>query len=181
MAETLRTARLELAPWSPAATRLFRALATTPAVVRHIGDGRPWSEVKMQEVAARNAEHWRRHGFGWRLARRSHSGRAIGFIALNFAGEGSGVDPDAYEIGWWLEPAAWGQGLAREGAGALREEAFGRLRAPGILARIKPENAASLSVARAVGLIPDYETSVRPGVRLSVLSLSAAGWRALPR
>jgi RimJ/RimL family protein N-acetyltransferase len=181
MPETLRTARLELEPWSEAATRLFRALATTPAVVRYIGDGMPWSEVKMQDVAIRNEDHWRLHGFGWRLARLSASGRVVGFIALNFAGDGSGVDPDAYEIGWWLAPAAWGQGLAREGAAALREEAFERLAAPGILARIKPENAASLSVARAVGLTADFETSGRAGERISVLSLSAAGWRGLPR
>jgi RimJ/RimL family protein N-acetyltransferase len=181
MRETLRTARLELEPWSDAATRLFRALATTPAVVRYIGDGRPWSEVKMQEVAARNEDHWRRHGFGWRLARLAASGRAVGFIALNFAGEGSGIDPDAYEIGWWLEPGAWGQGLAREGAAVVREEGFERLRAPGILARIRPENTASLAVAHAVGLTADFETSGRAGERISVLSLSAAGWRALPR
>ncbi|HWE13733.1 MAG TPA: GNAT family N-acetyltransferase [Solirubrobacteraceae bacterium] len=181
MPETLRTARLELEPWSEAATRLFRALATTPAVVRYIGDGRTWSDVKIQDVAVHNHEHWRRHGFGWRLARLSASGEAVGFIALSFAGAGSGVDPDAYEIGWWLAPATWGQGLGREGAVALREEAFERLTAPGILARIQPENAPSLAVARALGLTADGETSGRTGERISVLSLSEAGWRALPR
>jgi RimJ/RimL family protein N-acetyltransferase len=181
MPEMLRTARLQLEPWSEAASRLFRALATTPAVVRYIGDGRPWSEVQVHQVADRNADHWRRHGFGWRLARLSDSGEAVGFIALSFAGEGSGVDPDAYEIGWWLAPAAWGRRLAREGAAALREEAFERLAAPAIVARIRPENAASLAVARAVGLTAHGETSGRAGERISVLSLSAAGWRALPR
>jgi RimJ/RimL family protein N-acetyltransferase len=181
MPETLHTARLQLEPWSADAVRLFRALASTPAVMRYIGDGRPWSEAKLEAVAAHNAEHWRDHGFGWRLARRSKSGEAIGFIALGFAGEGSGVDPDEYEIGWWLAPPAWGQGIAREGAVALREEAFGRLAAPSILARIQPANAASLAVARATGLEFDTEATGRTGERISVLRLSAAAWRARPR
>jgi RimJ/RimL family protein N-acetyltransferase len=181
MPESLHTARLSLEPWSEEALRLFRALATTPAVMRYIGDGRPWSEAKLEAVAAHNAEHWRDHGFGWRLARLSDSGEAAGFIALNFAGEGSGVDPDEYEIGWWLAPAAWGRGIAREGAAALREEAFQELKAPSILARIQPENAASLAVARAIGLSDDTETLGRMGERISVLRLSATAWRALPR
>jgi RimJ/RimL family protein N-acetyltransferase len=180
MPETLHTARLALEPWSDEAMRLYRALATTPDVMRYIGDGRPWSEAKLEAVAAHNAEHWRDHGFGWRLARRSDSGEAIGFVALNFAGEGSGVDPDEYEIGWWLAPGAWGRGLAREGAAALREEAFERLAAPSILARIRPENAASLAVARAIGLGDDTVTIGRMGERISVLRLSATAWRARP-
>lgn len=179
--QTLRTARLDLEPWSETATRLLRALATSPAVVRYIGDGRPWSEVKLEAVAARNVEHWRDHGFGWRLARLSESGQTVGFIALNFAGQDSGVDPDEYEIGWWLTPAAWGRGIAREGATAVRDEAFQRLAAPSILARVRPENVASLAVARAIGLVDDTETTGRTGERISVLRLSATAWRALPR
>jgi RimJ/RimL family protein N-acetyltransferase len=179
--EPLHTARLKLEPWSDDATRLFRALATTPAVVRYIGDGQPWSEVKMATVAARNADHWRQHEFGWRLARLASSGEAVGFIALNFAGEDSGVAPDEYEIGWWLTPAAWGQGIAREGAAALREEAFQRLEAPSILARIKPANAASLAVAGAIGLRHESQTTGRTGETISVLRLSATAWRELPR
>lgn len=179
--ETLRTDRLALEPWSPAATRLFRALATTPAVVRYIGDGLPWTEARMEAVAAHNAEHWRDHGFGWRLARLSESDEAIGFIALNFAGEGSGVAADEYEIGWWLTPSVWGRGLAREGAAALRDEGFARLAAPSILARINPDNAASHAVARAIGLSADGQTRGRFGETISVLRLSATAWRERPR
>ncbi len=181
MPETLHTRRLGLEPWSDDATRLFRALATTPAVVRYIGDGQPWSEAKMETVAAHNADHWREHGFGWRLARLESTGDAVGFIALNFAGEGSGVAPDEYEIGWWLAPAAWGQGIAREGAAALREEAFQPLQAPSILARIQPENTASLAVAGAIGLRHESQTTGRTGETISVLRLTATAWPELPR
>jgi RimJ/RimL family protein N-acetyltransferase len=181
MPETLHTPRLALEPWSADAARLLRTLATTPAVVRYIGDGMLWSDSQVEAAAARMAEHWRRHGFGWRLARLAPSGEAVGLIALNFAGQDSGVDPDEYEIGWWLAPSAWGRGLAREGAAALRQEAFERLSAPSILARIQPENAASLGVARAIGLRDDGHTTGRTGERISLLRLTATAWRALPR
>ena len=181
MPETLHTSRLALEPWSAEAVRLFRALATTPAVVRYIGDGMPWGESKLEAVAAWMAGHWQDHGFGWRLARLAPSGDAVGLIALNFAGDDSGVDPFEYEIGWWLAPAAWGQGIAREGAAAVREEAFERLAAPSILARIQPENAASLAVAQAIGLRNDAQTTGRNGEPIRVLRLTATAWRALPR
>jgi RimJ/RimL family protein N-acetyltransferase len=178
MPDRLRTDRLELAPWSDAHTRLLAGLAVTPAVVRYIGDGTQWTDVRVQQVAAANREHWREHGFGWRAATPAGEDRPIGFIALNFAGEGSGVDPGEYEIGWWLAPSAWGRGLAREGAAALRDEAFTRVGAPSIVARIRPGNAASLGVAGAIGLTHESEAIGRAGETLTVLRLSADDWRA---
>lgn len=183
MPEVLHTERLALEPWVDGHLGLLRRLATTPAVVRYVGDGLIWTDARIQAVAERNARHWRDHGFGWRVARLTGTGggpaRAIGLIALNYAGEGAGIDPDEHEIGWWLEPGAWGRGLAREGAAAVREEAFGRVGAPSIVARIQPANAASLRVAAAIGLRPDSETTGRAGEAVSVLRLTAGDWRAL--
>ena len=179
MPDLLQTERLTLEPWSATADRLLADLARTPGVVRYIGDGRIWSDARIAATGARAAEHWREHGFGWRLAREGDV--PIGFIALSFAGEGAGVAADEYEIGWWIAPAAWGRGLAREGAEAVRDEAFERLAAPSILARIQPANARSLRVGRAIGLRFDAETRGRAGEAISVLRLSGAGWRARPR
>jgi RimJ/RimL family protein N-acetyltransferase len=180
MPDPLRTERLELAPWSEAHTGLLAGLAVTPAVMRHIGDGTSWTDVRIQQVAAANREHWREHGFGWRAARLVSEARPMGFIALNFAGEGAGVAADEYEIGWWLAPAVWGRGLAREGATALRDEAFTRVGAPSIVARIRPGNAASLGVARAIGLTYESEATGRAGETLAVLRLNADEWRGSP-
>jgi RimJ/RimL family protein N-acetyltransferase len=176
MPDMLQTARLTLEPWSPAADRLLAELARTPAVVRYIADGTIWSDARIAATGAQAAEHWRTHGFGWRLAREGDT--PVGFMALSFAGEGAGVAADEYEIGWWLAPAAWGRGLAREGAQALRAEAFDRLDAPSILARIQPGNHRSLSVAQAIGLRWETETRGRAGEAIAVLRLSAAEWRA---
>jgi RimJ/RimL family protein N-acetyltransferase len=98
-------------------------------------------------------------------------------VVRGFAGEGAGIAPDECEIGWWLEPGAWGRGLAREGAGAVCEEAFGRIAGPSVVARISPANAASLAVAGAIGMTPEGESAGRFGEPIAVLRLTASDWR----
>ena len=171
----LRTERLTLDPWTEPDVKLLGDLARTPAVMRYIGDGATWTDARIAGVGAHISDHWRRHGFGWRVAREDDA--PVGFIALNFAGEGGGVDPNEYEIGWWLAPSAWGRGLAREGATAVRDEAFERVGAPSILARISPGNAGSLAVAGAIGLVHECRSIGRAGEPIAVLRLGADRWR----
>jgi RimJ/RimL family protein N-acetyltransferase len=100
-------------------------------------------------------------------------GRGIGLVSLNYAGEGTaGLDPGEREIGWWLEPDAWGRGLGTEGATALRDEAFDVLQMPSIIARIQPENDGSLGVARAIGMEFDFATTGRSGEAVVVYRLN---------
>ncbi len=173
--EPLRTDRMTLDPWTEADFKLLGDLARTPAVMRYIGDGTTWSDARIADVGAHVVDHWHRYGFGWRVAR--VEAVPVGLIALNFAGEGAGVDASEYEIGWWLAPSAWGRGLAREGAAAVRDEAFERVGAPSIVARIQPANAGSLGVAAAIGLSHDTESVGRGGEPIAVLRLSAGSWR----
>src|SRR2546425_479431 len=56
------------------------------------------------------------------------------------------------EIGWWLARSAWGRGYASEAAAAARAEAFGRLACTRLIARVRPENAASAKVAERLGM-----------------------------
>ena len=175
-APPLHTDRLTLDPWTEADVKLLGDLARTPAVMRYVGDGTTWSDARIRGVAEHVVAHWAEHGFGWRVAR--HDGAPVGLIALNRAGAGSGVDADAYEIGWWLAPSAWGRGLAREGAAAVRDEAFARVGAPSILARIAPANAASLGVAAAIGLTHERRSVGRTGEPIAVLQLGAERWRS---
>jgi RimJ/RimL family protein N-acetyltransferase len=181
----LQTDRMSLDPWTESDFTLLEALARTPAVMRHIGDGTTWTDARIADVGAHVLEHWRAHGFGWRVARVGGTptrvarvgGTPIGLIALNFAGEGAGVDAREYEIGWWLAPGAWGRGLAREGAAAVRDEAFAQVGAPSIIARIQPANAASRAVAAAIGLSYESDSVRRGGETIAVLRLEAHRWR----
>jgi RimJ/RimL family protein N-acetyltransferase len=174
----LRTDRLRLDPWTDRDLGLLAGLARTPAVMRHIGDGTTWTDARIHDVAAHVLAHWREHAFGWRVAR-LHDETAVGLISLSFAGDGAGVDASEYEIGWWLAPSVWGRGLAREGAGAVRDEAFQRVGAPSILARIAPANGASLAVAQAIGLRHESRSTGRGGETIAVLHLTVQRWQQL--
>jgi RimJ/RimL family protein N-acetyltransferase len=158
----VETARLILRPWSEADAALLACLAADPRVVRYVGDGQPWSEQRSYETSARLVEHWRAHGFGWRMAIDKSSGREIGLIALNYMGDGTaGLAAGQFEVGWWLAPEAWGRGFAVEGALAAIDEAFGRLGAPSAVARIQPANLRSARVAERLGMAPEFDTTGR--------------------
>ena len=171
----LETDRLLLCPWSETHTALLARLSSKPDVVRYIGSGIPWAPSTAAEVAARQLEHWREHGFGWRAAIEKATGERVGFMTLNVAGEGTlGLDPSEHEIGWWLDPAAWGRGFAREGGRAMRDEAFGSVHATSVVARIQPENGASIGVASAIGLVFDFSTTGRAAEPVDVYRLTSS-------
>lgn len=178
MRRALETARLRLEPWDEAHTPLLVRLSAIPEVMRHIASGEVWAPDKAEQVARDKREHWTRHGFGWRAAIDRSTGEAVGFVALNLAGEGTvGLAPDEHEIGWWLEPAAWGRGLAREGAVAVRDDAFQAVGASSVVARVRRENRRSIAVAESIGLTFDFETTeAGGGRRLDAYRLTAADW-----
>jgi RimJ/RimL family protein N-acetyltransferase len=165
----IETERLRLERWDERHTPLLVRLASTPEVMRFIGTGDPWPPLLAEDVARAERRHWEEHGFGWRAAIDRVDGRGVGLVSLNYAGEGTaGLDPGEREIGWWLEPAAWGRGLGTEGSAALRDEAFDLLAMPSIIARIQPPNLGSIGVAEALGMRLDFETTGRSGEHLVV-------------
>jgi RimJ/RimL family protein N-acetyltransferase len=175
-ADVLETSRLRLEMWEERHAEMLVWLSSLPEVMRFIGAGGVWSREWALEVAERQRRHWAEHGFGWRPATERATGELVGFIALNFALEGTaGLDPGEYELGWWLAPSAGGRGLAREGAAAIRDEAFDSLGAPSVVARIQPGNERSIAVARATGLTYDFTTTGRSGEPVAVYRQTAPG------
>lgn len=169
--EALETERLRLEPWAPEHGGLIVRLAALPDVMRYIGTGETWTPARAEESHARALVHWRTHGFGWRLARTRDRDEVVGLIALNLAGDGlAGIAPDDHEVGWWLDPAFQGRGYATEGARALQAEAFEALGARRVVARVALENAASIAVARRLGLEPTGEFPGRFGEPTVVLA-----------
>ena len=158
LADPLNTERLILRPWLPADESLLRRLSGDPRVVRYIGDGQLWPEQRAREVSELTVEHWRRHDFGWWVMSLRETGQKIGFSALNFADAGGGLGPGDYEIGWRLEPEFWRRGFSGEAARAVRNDAFERLEAPSVAARLQPANLGSAAVARHIGLEFERET-----------------------
>jgi RimJ/RimL family protein N-acetyltransferase len=170
----LETDRLLLRPWTSEDVALLATLSSNPRVTRYIGLGQTWTALKAITVSDRALDHWREHGFGWRVVVHVSSGTEIGLLALNRMGDGTpGLEPDEYEIGWWLSPDRWGHGYATEGARAVAEDAFTSLGAPRLTARILPENAGSIAVAESIGMGFEFNTVAEPGVLVAVYRSSA--------
>lgn len=176
--QSIETERLRLDPWAHADAALLVRLSSRVPVMRYIGRGTTWSHSEAEQVAAAQRDHWGEHGFGWRVAVEKAKRQLVGFVALNFAGEGTvGLDPSEYELSWWLDPVAWGRGVAREGGRAMRDEAFQKLNAPSVVARMQPDNVASIRVAEALGLAFEFVTTGRMGEPLVIYRLGAEDWR----
>jgi RimJ/RimL family protein N-acetyltransferase len=174
---TLTTARLELRPWEDSfEDELFR-FSSDERVMRFIGAGRPWTREYAAQRHREHLEHWREHGFGWRAV--IEGNHFAGVAALNHLGPiVPGIEESALEIGWWVDPASWGRGVATEAALALRDEAFGELGAERMAARYQPDNLASGRVMVKLGMRVHSDTVGRAGEPVRVYEMSRADWHA---
>lgn len=79
------------------------------------------------------------------------TGGLIGRIGLNYY-EDFPEGEHKTEVGWLLEPAYWGQGLATEGAAAAYRYGFRQVGLERIIGIVKPENLASRRIMEKSGL-----------------------------
>lgn len=116
---------------------------------------------------------------GWRAWAITQHGddRAIGFLSAGEKRQGGGVT----EIGYMLERAAWGSGIAREAVSALITLLFARGQRR-VFADTDPENVASNRLLESLGftlegrLRGEWETHI--GVRDSFIwGLLAKEWK----
>lgn len=102
-----------------------------------------------------------------------HAAVGDGFLIL-------GRDARA-EIGWGLAPRLWGRGLGTEIGSALLALAFERLGAGHVWCKVMSGNAASLRLARRIGLQhaeshPDYPAGGGRFQAVEFFALDAAGY-----
>lgn len=84
------------------------------------------------------------------------------------------------EIGWTLRAEFRGRGLATEGARAAVDTAFAHLDVPRVISLIGPANAASMAVARRLGMRRDRDVlHATSGTPIGVWALQAPS--AAPR
>jgi [ribosomal protein S5]-alanine N-acetyltransferase len=79
------------------------------------------------------------------------------------------------EIGYRIDPAYWGRGIATEATRAVRDHAFNDLHLPRVISLIHPDNIASRRVAEKNGMTPEKETVFR-GFPTIAFSLHPAQW-----
>jgi len=90
------------------------------------------------------------------------SGTLLGRIGL-LHHEDWPEDPENVEVGWLLDRAVWGRGLATEGALASLRYGFQDLRLERIISIAHPDNRASRRVMEKVGLVFSGEREWRGG------------------
>ncbi|WP_433327887.1 GNAT family N-acetyltransferase [Spirillospora sp. CA-294931] len=170
--ESLTTPRLVLPAWEERFAADLTRMSSNPRIMRHLGHG-IWTAEYAAQRHADALEHWARHGFGWRAILDRADGAFLGLASLGWLRDRVvGVGEPALEIGWWTEPHTWGKGVATEAASAVIAEAFERVRAPLVVARCDPGNAASERVMVKLGMtrLPHDATGIygKP-VRVHVL------------
>jgi [ribosomal protein S5]-alanine N-acetyltransferase len=146
---TLHTARLRLRPFGPADAEAIFALQSNRRVMRY-WDSPPWSEPAQAERFIATCGQMEQEASGARLAiERIDKAILIGWCSLfrlnrEFRSAG---------IGYCLEEAAWGQGLATEAAGALVQWAFETLDLNRIQADLDTRNLASARVLEKLDFV----------------------------
>lgn len=142
----LDTPRLHLRPVETSDLDALLALDADPEVMRYIGPT-PSRATYVDELLPRMMR-WNGQPLGFFAA--VHDGRFVGWFHLR----PSVADESILELGYRLERAVWGRGLATEGSLALLRHGFGPLGMPAIDACADPRNAASIRVMVKCGMEP---------------------------
>ena len=128
----------------------FARMMSDPAVVRFLGDGKPFNRYQAWLRFLRSPGSWQLLGFGYWALEEKASGA--------FVGEAGCVDlkrdaplRDMTEVGWLLAPSAMGRGFATEAAQAVLAWGRGSFGAKRILCVIHPDNRPSIRVAEKCG------------------------------
>ena len=156
----VETERLLLRGWRDEDAEPYARMCTDPEVMRFIGDGSilTWEESDGQ--VSRFLRHWDKRGFGLWALEEKESETFVGFAGL--VHQEDWVEGEhKTEVGWRLDRAFWGRGLATEAAGASVAYGFETLGLERIISIIQSENHASRRVAEKAGLSPRGETRWR--------------------
>ena len=151
---SIETARLLLAPLTPADAAALQRLTDDPVIIDAISFLRaPFTIDDARALIALN-------GSGrdlFRGIRRRDDDLLVGVIGSHDRGTGS------VEIGYWIGTAFQRRGYAGEAARAVIEWLRAAIPPPRIVAECRPENRASWRVLERLGFRPTGAPGARPG------------------
>jgi RimJ/RimL family protein N-acetyltransferase len=146
----IETERLRLEPWDDSHFERFARFMRNADVTRYIRP-EPLDLARAIEQHERSLEEWEIYGFGKRAIVEAETEQWLGFVELSPVGPGKGSRDDDIELGYFVEPSRWGEGIATEAGIATRDEAFHRCEVPELIGRCRVENVASARVLAKVG------------------------------
>ncbi|QBR93876.1 GNAT family N-acetyltransferase [Nocardioides euryhalodurans] len=145
----LRTDRLLLRPVDEDDLDVLLAIRNAPDVVATTSTGEPLPRKRMADQLSRRCKSWREQGLGsWLVLL---EGDPVAYVEVAPIGEGSGVDPEAIEVGVVVHPDHWGKGMALEAGLAAARDIVDRLGLDRVYAGVDPDNEKSL---RALAKVP---------------------------
>lgn len=150
--EEILTARLSLRRPTPADIDVIYAIHCDPRACAHNPADMLATPADAEYLYHRWDEHWQRHGFGYWAIRPRHTPDAsepLGFCGIKVM---QFKDREIVNLFYRLDPSAWGNGLATESATAVVNWATAHLPGHPVIARVRPDNTASLRVAARTGL-----------------------------
>ncbi|HAT30541.1 MAG TPA: N-acetyltransferase [Janthinobacterium sp.] len=145
----LHTARLTLEPITEQHYAELRKLNSDPAVMRFLNGGIPETEEGTLAMIARVKAAWAAWGYSWWALILTDGGQMVGAACLQHLGRDAAKPR---EIGWRLGCDCWGKGYASEAARAIVGHAFHVVGADEVCAVADPDNAASITVMRRLGM-----------------------------
>jgi ribosomal-protein-alanine N-acetyltransferase len=149
----LETERLILRPFTLDDLNDLAAICGDPVVMRFYPAS--WTREEARAFIEGQIEAERREGWSLRAVVHKEDGRFIGFCGLKRQVV-EGVEE--VEVGYMLDQAYWGRGLAPEAARAWLAFARERLHLTRVISLIRPENTPYIRVAEKNGL--RYERDV---------------------
>jgi [ribosomal protein S5]-alanine N-acetyltransferase len=105
--------------------------------MRHLG-----APLDATHVIERADDHWAEHGFGPLALEDKETRRLVGRSGLAY----HRMWADDPEVGWWVDPAWWGRGLATEAGAASVRWGFETLALPRLVSICVEDNLASRRV-----------------------------------
>ena len=154
----IETDRIFLRPFCLDDIKPFAKICANANVMRFIGDGKPVSiEIIAEKIPEWIACHEKEH-YGLLALVLKETNELIGFCGLIH----QTVDGEDYiELGYRLDEAWWGKGIATEAALAVRDHAFRTLNLPMLISIIHHQNEASKRVAKKVGMVLMKQTNFK--------------------
>jgi RimJ/RimL family protein N-acetyltransferase len=107
-----------------------------------------WDRERTEQLLERTLDHYQRHGFGVWLAEDRETGEPVGRVGLSY----HRAWPDDPEVGWWIDPSRWGEGLATEAGSAAIGYAFQTLGFARVVSITTEQNLASRRVMEKLEL-----------------------------
>jgi RimJ/RimL family protein N-acetyltransferase len=144
------TPRLDLRPFRESDVDGLSAVFAKPEVWR-FPYGRELDRLETEAFVRAQLAGWATVGFGLWVARMRDSGAVIGCLGLSVPTFVPEILP-AVEVGWRLDPAYWGRGLATEGARAALREGFEVLGLAEICSLPQSVNPPSWRVCERLGM-----------------------------